>query len=125
MSKLRFDEINIGERFMDGGHIGIKNALFFCGGGPYNAVSCGFSGAGQANFPFFVTDDKEVELLTHMETYRVVDPGPQKGPSSVARINAQVVNSNNELNSVALPLVSIKKKDDIDPSFPSSSMGYL
>lgn len=126
MSKLRFDEINIGERFMLGAQIAIKNSLFFCGGGPYNAVTLGFSGAGRANYPFFVTDDKEVELLPNMETYREVNPGPQKGPSSIAKINAEVTHARNDLEVTPdVAFSSFKKRDDIDPSFPSSSMGYL
>lgn len=139
--KLRFDEINIGERFMVGAQIAIKNSLFFCGGGPYNAVSCGFSGAGRANFPFFVTDDKEVELLTHMETHREVDvnevyrcrtlkrnemladPGPQKGPSSTSKIDAEVAHIQQRLEEIKQEKKS--RSNNVDPSFPSSSMGYL
>lgn len=114
-TKYRFDEINIGERFMEGARIAIKNSIFFCAGGPYNAVTLGFTGAGRANYPFFVTDETEVELLPHMETYREVDPGPQKGPSSVAKINAETAHVNSVLN---------EKKDD-GRWEPSWSMGYL
>lgn len=128
MSKFRFDEINIGERFAEGARIGIKNSVFFCGGGPYNAVTLGFSGAGRANFPFFVPDDREVELLTHMETYRevdtkevyrrneeVADPGPQKGPSSTAKIQAETA--------LADSMIKETKKDS--GWEPSWGMGYL
>jgi len=58
--KIKFCELEVGNRFINGGTLFIKVPIFFSSGGPYNCISIK---AAANNYPTFVNDKDEVEKL--------------------------------------------------------------
>lgn len=58
--KIRFCELEIGDRFINNGTLFIKVPTFFSNGGPYNCISIK---AAANNYATFVADKEEIEKL--------------------------------------------------------------